>query len=112
MSGLRVTTNHTIPKLNVFASPSDQRQNLVEAFVEDASTRKSLQVSGQRYYSESITQSSTSSFNQADCLRPMPDFTRITKRFTRGNASLEDVVRVYQAVAKVYCSVRGNCEPN
>ena len=31
----------------------------------------------------------------------MPDFTRITKRFNRGNASLEDVVRVYQAVCKV-----------
>ena len=31
----------------------------------------------------------------------MPDFTRITKRFNRGNASLEDVVRVYQAVSKV-----------
>ena len=36
----------------------------------------------------------------------MPDFTRITKRFTRGNASLEDVVRVYQAVAKVYRTVQ------
>lgn len=31
----------------------------------------------------------------------MPDFARITKRFNRGNATLEDVVRVYQAVSKV-----------
>jgi DNA mismatch repair ATPase MutS len=40
----------------------------------------------------------------------MPDFTRITKRFTRGNASLEDVVRVYQAVAKVYYTVQGHSD--
>lgn len=38
---------------------------------------------------------------QADCLKPMPDFNRLTKRFNRGIASLEDVVRVYQAVSKV-----------
>jgi DNA mismatch repair protein MSH2 len=38
---------------------------------------------------------------QSDCLRPMPDFNRINKRFNRGIASLEDVVRVYQAVSKV-----------
>jgi hypothetical protein len=31
----------------------------------------------------------------------MPDFNRLTKRFNRGIASLEDVVRVYQAVSKV-----------
>jgi DNA mismatch repair protein MSH2 len=31
----------------------------------------------------------------------MPDFHRISKRFHRGVASLEDVVRVYQAVQAV-----------
>ncbi len=31
----------------------------------------------------------------------MPDFNRINKRFNRQIASLEDVVRVYQAVSKV-----------
>jgi DNA mismatch repair protein MSH2 len=41
------------------------------------------------------------SFVQSDCLKPMPDFNRLTKRFNRGIASLEDVVRVYQAVSKV-----------
>lgn len=35
----------------------------------------------------------------------MPDFNRLTKRFNRGIASLEDVVRVYQAVSKVRQSV-------
>ena len=34
-------------------------------------------------------------------MKPMPDFNRLTKRFNRGIASLEDVVRVYQAVSKV-----------
>ena len=28
----------------------------------------------------------------------MPDFNRISKRFQKGAASLEDVVRVYQAI--------------
>jgi DNA mismatch repair protein MSH2 len=31
----------------------------------------------------------------------MPDLQRLGKRFKRGNASLEDVVRVYQVVLKV-----------
>lgn len=72
----------------------ERRQNLVEAFVDDQSTRQSL---------------------QNDCLKPMPDFSRITKRFNRGIASLEDVVRVYQAVSKVshisaYCPARHKAE--
>ncbi|GAA5902264.1 hypothetical protein JCM8208_007244 [Rhodotorula glutinis] len=40
-------------------------------------------------------------FRQAltdDFLKSMPDFHRISKRFQKGAASLEDVVRVYQAV--------------
>jgi len=33
----------------------------------------------------------------------MPDLHRIGKRFQRGKASLEDVVRVYQAILSVGC---------
>ncbi|KAJ9105070.1 hypothetical protein QFC19_003702 [Naganishia cerealis] len=58
----------------------EKRQDMVETFVEDHNTRRSL---------------------QSDCLKPMPDFNRITKRFNRGIASLEDVVRVYQAISKL-----------
>ena len=38
---------------------------------------------------------------QDDYLRAMPDFHRIGKRFQKGGATLEDVVRVYQAALKV-----------
>ena len=31
----------------------------------------------------------------------MPDFTRLSKRFKKGVASLQDVVRVYQAVMRL-----------
>ena len=34
-------------------------------------------------------------------MKLMPDLTRISKRFQKGAASLEDVVRVYQAVLKL-----------
>ena len=53
---------------------------MVEAFFEDADTRKIL---------------------QDDYLKLMPDMHRICKRFQKSIASLEDVVRVYQAVLKV-----------
>ncbi|KAF5343843.1 hypothetical protein D9756_011343 [Leucocoprinus leucothites] len=58
-----------------------KRQDLVEIFVEDPNTRRTL---------------------QDEYLKFMPDLHRLSKRFRRGNASLEDVVRVYQVVAKVY----------
>ncbi|KAK8850438.1 hypothetical protein IAR55_004356 [Kwoniella newhampshirensis] len=54
-----------------------QRQSMVEVFVDDDATRKILQ---DRY------------------LKLMPDFHRISKKFHRRHAGLEDVVRVYQAV--------------
>ena len=38
---------------------------------------------------------------QDDHLKLLPDMHRICKRFQKGAASLEDVVRVYQAVLKV-----------
>jgi hypothetical protein len=34
----------------------------------------------------------------------MPDMTRLSKRFAKNVASLEDVVRVYQVVLKVCVS--------
>ncbi|KAG0140558.1 hypothetical protein CROQUDRAFT_665038 [Cronartium quercuum f. sp. fusiforme G11] len=38
---------------------------------------------------------------QEDQLKAMPDLTRIAKRFTQANATLEDVVRVYQALIRL-----------
>jgi DNA mismatch repair protein MSH2 len=70
---------------------------MVEAFVDDHNTRRSLQVCLPRR----VLRTLLISFVQSDCLKPMPDFNRLTKRFNRGIASLEDVVRVYQAVSKV-----------
>ncbi|TCD65445.1 MutS-like protein [Steccherinum ochraceum] len=57
-----------------------KRQDLVQIFVDDANTRRTL---------------------QDDCLKLMPDMNRLCKRFLKKVASLEDVVRVYQAVVKL-----------
>ncbi|KAF8922254.1 muts domain V-domain-containing protein [Mucidula mucida] len=57
-----------------------RRQNLVEIFVNDTNSRRTL---------------------QDEYLKVMPDLHRISKRFQRGQASLEDVVRVYQVVQKL-----------
>jgi DNA mismatch repair protein MSH2 len=57
-----------------------KRQNLVELFVEDSGSRRTL---------------------QDDYLKFMPDMHRIGKRFKKSVASLEDVVRVYQVVLKL-----------
>ncbi|KAI0058620.1 DNA mismatch repair protein [Artomyces pyxidatus] len=57
-----------------------KRQDLVETFVEDSNARRTL---------------------QDDFMKLMPDMHRICKRFQKGVASLEDVVRVYQAVLKL-----------
>ncbi|BGO94891.1 hypothetical protein NBRC10512_006153 [Rhodotorula toruloides] len=54
-----------------------QRQDLVECLVESQEFRQAI---------------------TDDFLKSMPDFHRISKRFQKGAASLEDVVRVYQAV--------------
>ena len=56
------------------------RQRVVEAFFDDAHTRRILQDTH---------------------LKQMPDLHRISKKFTRGVATLQDVVRVYQAVDEV-----------
>lgn len=63
------------PLVNLHAI--QERQSVVEMFVNDDISRKTL---------------------QEEHLRKMPDFHRISKRFHRGIAGLEDVVRVYQAV--------------
>ena len=64
----------------LIAAHTVRRQSLVEAFFEDGNTRRIL---------------------QDDYLKLMPDMHRICKRFQKSIASLEDVVRVYQAVLKV-----------
>ncbi|GAA5875064.1 hypothetical protein JCM3774_003418 [Rhodotorula dairenensis] len=67
-----------------------QRQDLVECLVESQELRQAI---------------------TDDFLKSMPDFHRISKRFQKGAASLEDVVRVYQAVlllpGLVTCLERG-----
>ncbi|KIJ24074.1 hypothetical protein M422DRAFT_39300 [Sphaerobolus stellatus SS14] len=57
-----------------------RRQDLVESFVEDATSRRVV---------------------QEEYLKNMPDMHRISKRFQKGSASLEEVVRVYEAVLKL-----------
>ncbi|KAJ6578594.1 DNA mismatch repair protein [Mycena sp. CBHHK59/15] len=57
-----------------------KRQNLVETFVEDSNSRRTL---------------------QDEYLKLMPDMHRLSKRFHKGMASLEDVIRVYQVVLKL-----------
>ncbi|KAI0342296.1 DNA mismatch repair protein [Trametopsis cervina] len=57
-----------------------KRQDLVEIFVEDPNTRRAL---------------------QDEQLKLLPDMHRICKRFQKSVATLEDVVRVYQAVLKL-----------
>ncbi|KAH8110312.1 DNA mismatch repair protein MSH2 [Phellopilus nigrolimitatus] len=57
-----------------------KRQDLVQTFINDSNTRRTI---------------------QDDFLRMMPDMHRISKRFQRAVASLEDVVRVYQAAQKL-----------
>lgn len=56
------------------------RQRVVEAFFDDGNTRRLL---------------------RDNHLRPIPDFHRLTKKFVRGVATLEDVVKVYLAVEEV-----------
>ncbi|KAF9265861.1 DNA mismatch repair protein [Marasmius fiardii PR-910] len=57
-----------------------KRQNLVEVFIIETNTRRTL---------------------QDDFMKLMPDLHRLSKRFQKRHASLEDVVRVYQVVLKL-----------
>ncbi|KAK4057387.1 MSH2 protein [Microbotryomycetes sp. JL221] len=63
------------PLVNLHAI--EQRQGMVECLYEESELRDELQTS---------------------FLSRMPDFHRISKRFQKGVANLEDVVRVYQAI--------------
>ncbi|KAJ3905637.1 muts domain V-domain-containing protein [Lentinula edodes] len=54
-----------------------KRQDLVQMFVDDTNSRRTL---------------------QDEYLKYMPDLHRVSKRFQRSQASLEDVVRVYQVL--------------
>ncbi|KAJ7652226.1 DNA mismatch repair protein [Mycena rosella] len=54
-----------------------KRQNLVETFFNDSNSRRTL---------------------QDEYMKAMPDMHRLSKRFQKGVASLEDVIRVYQVV--------------
>ena len=58
----------------------EKRQQLVEAFVNDTLLRQSM---------------------QEEHLRSIPDLYRLIKRFQRGKANLEDVVRAYQVVIRL-----------
>ncbi|CAG8441467.1 12905_t:CDS:10 [Cetraspora pellucida] len=58
----------------------EQRQTFVEIFVSDTELRQSL---------------------REEHLNNLPDLHRIAKRFQRGKATLQDVIRVYQAINKL-----------
>ncbi|KAJ3300092.1 MutS-like protein [Borealophlyctis nickersoniae] len=61
-------------------SDIEMRQNIVEALYDDTQLRQSL---------------------QEEHLKSFPDLHRLAKRFQRGNATLQDVVRVYQVVIRL-----------
>ncbi|RUS18690.1 muts domain V-domain-containing protein, partial [Endogone sp. FLAS-F59071] len=66
------------PLMNV--EEIEKRQDLVEIFTEDTELRQSL---------------------QEDHLKSVPDLHRLAKRFQRGVATLQDVVRMYQVVIRL-----------
>ncbi|KAJ3073864.1 MutS-like protein [Podochytrium sp. JEL0797] len=63
------------PLMNL--SEIETRQNLIESFAQDSTFRQSI---------------------HETCLKKFPDLHRIGKKFIRGKANLQDVLRVYQVV--------------
>ncbi|KAI8089690.1 muts domain V-domain-containing protein [Halteromyces radiatus] len=63
----------------------NQRQDLVQMFIQDTELRQTLQESH---------------------LRNIPDLHRLAKRFQRGSANLQDVVRIYQVVIRLPAIVK------
>lgn len=58
----------------------EKRYNILQSFMDDTEVRQTL---------------------QDDILKVMPDLHRLAKRFQKGNASLQDVVRIYQVVIRL-----------
>jgi DNA mismatch repair ATPase MutS len=83
---------------------TENRQQLVEFFVERSNNRNTIRVSYFAVFSFQLLFADSKpnvTFHQDDYLKAMPDFQRISKKFLAGRATLEDVVRVYQAVTKL-----------
>lgn len=58
-------------------------------------------VKRQKLVSGFVTCADSRSIIQNDYLKLLPDFHRLSKRFQKNSAGLEEVVRIYQAVVKV-----------
>ncbi|KAJ3048139.1 MutS-like protein [Rhizophlyctis rosea] len=65
----------------------ETRHNILEAIFEDTQLRQTLQFG-----------MPTELYNQDEHLKSFPDLHRLGKKFQRGGAKLEDVVRLYQAI--------------
>ncbi|KAJ3198756.1 MutS-like protein [Entophlyctis luteolus] len=69
-------------------------QNLVQSFVQWPNFRQSIQVG----YGLFVLNLTLLDYTQNECLKVFPDLHRIGKKFIRGKANLQDVIRVYQVV--------------
>ncbi|PFX16821.1 DNA mismatch repair protein Msh2 [Stylophora pistillata] len=77
--------------LNLLPNPLDEeRLNIVEVFFEDTELRQTIQVC-----------TFVVIHGKLEELRKIPDFSRLAKKFQRQKASLQDCVRVYQALHRL-----------
>lgn len=72
----------------------ERRQDLVELMIEEPVLRSSVQVCSLLLSMILFADYRT----HQDSLKSIPDLHRISKRYQKGIANLEDVVRTYQAV--------------